>query len=214
MSVPTKVEFDKQRLVLHELPIATQLYRIYKPGGRDPLAANWGFHGRWSCPSSLTHDNDKVGERFGVLYLGLSYESAFLETCGRKASTPQRYYSPDTDRLRNLCIATNQKTVRLADLTAHGLSLAGLTKGTAGSEDYPTTQHWAWLLWGHPEKVDGILYRCKGNEAMVCAALFDRVDTGLKGNLLEAQSGGLLGKDYLSQYQACVSKYELVALPN
>lgn len=204
MIPPSQSQFDKIELVTRSLPACETWYRIHSSKTHSATKPNRESTHRWNCPPHV-----KEPDRFGVLYLGQEYEAAFLEVCGRKASTENRYYNPDRDKERELYLLENDSAIAVADLTSHGLARVGQTKGPAGADSYLVTQAWAERIYHHPEQVNGILYRAKANEEMICLALFDR----WTGNWSQVDSGGVLGKKYVSEYNRCTDKYRLVEIP-
>ena len=171
--------------------------RIHRRAGHAPAYYNNAPHGRWNA----------VEGEYGVLYLGQSFESCFLEVSGTNAWKRLKLYHPDQDAERVVSVLRSEADLVLADITQHGMSAIGMRLPQAASEDWRVTRAWAARIYHHSATVDGIYYRCKANPALYAAVIFDRGSGGL--GVLE--SAGLRGQRWVHDYEMLVDKYRLVS---
>lgn len=182
------------------------LYRSFH-AGRDPVYFGKSGRSRFDDPR----------RDHGVLYAGLSYDCAFVETLGHNVgigsvasagpgpAVPHggRVISRDRLRATHLALVFPSRPLRLLDLTGDRLHAFGVDAHWATTHDYPVTQTWSRQTREHAGAVDGLLYRSRLDPQQVGAALFDRaapavqsyVDLGaLDEPPLEAWTAQLLGK--------------------
>jgi len=114
---------------------------------------------------------DAPAGEYHVLYVGLSFSAAFVETMIRLPQLP--YLERSALEERSASVLKNSLDLQLIDLRGGGLSRIGAdNRLTTGS--YFIAGQWALKLWEHPSNADGILYRSRQDPKLVCAALFDR----------------------------------------
>ncbi len=146
---------------------------------RDPLwfgpAPGTPPRGRFDDPGEAP---DRATERpaedpggFRVCYLSLSREGAFAESLLRRPAV--RLLSRAAVNARALATIEVTRTLRLAALNGRGLVVAGATAAVTHGP-HGTARRWARSLWAHPDRVDGIAYRCRLDDDELAIALFDR----------------------------------------
>jgi RES domain len=117
------------------------------------------------------HRFDAPAGEFQVLYLGLSYDAAIVETLFRN---PRRRTVDRSDiDARNIAVLANRGPLRLVQ--AHGSGLARLgTTASLSTGGYRASRRWGLALWNHKDQPDGLVYFSRHNPGMLCAAVFDR----------------------------------------
>jgi hypothetical protein len=108
---------------------------------------------------------------YQVLYIGLSYEAAFIETFLRN---PKRRAVDWVDlEIRNMTVLENDAPLRLVKAYGEGLSLLGTTAALS-TGGYREARRYSLDLWDHPDRPDGLIYSSRHNPAHLCAAIFNR----------------------------------------
>jgi hypothetical protein len=106
-----------------------------------------------------------------VLYVGLSYEAAFIETLLRN---PKRRTVDWADLdIRSMAVLNNDAPLRLVKAHAEGLSLLGTTAALS-TGGYKEARRYSFELWDHPDRPDGLIYSSRHNPNQLCAAIFSR----------------------------------------
>jgi hypothetical protein len=163
-------DFPDRPLSIRELNLSvTDLYRIHRQE-YSPI-----FYTRKS--NGTQYRFDAVNDEFGVLYVALTIEGAFMETVirDRFANGSLPLLVDETDLLSRAVsrLGWNEtRTLRLADFTAPLISLGGDSL-ILSTPDYMISNQWSSAVFAHPERVDGILYRSR-YAAQDCIAVFDR----------------------------------------
>lgn len=146
---------------------------------RGPLFYNRGRIGRFNAPN---------GE-YGIIYLGTDEFCAFIETFGQSMQRNNRGVSLVSERdLARKCLCQVEATpdqgpFRLVDLTGEGLSqLQADSRLTTLTDDRGLPQRWAFALYQHPQRPDGLYYRVRHDPNRFGVALFDRVGDVLVAN--------------------------------
>jgi RES domain len=115
---------------------------------------------------------DAPDRSYGVLYAALARDGAFAEAIGRKP----RSFRSDTE-LAELAITTLflARNLRLVDL--HGGEAVGAigATGVVGVGPHSLARRWSKALHEHPDRPDGIEYRCRHNSDELAVALYHRV---------------------------------------
>jgi hypothetical protein len=156
-------------------------------------------HGTWyrfntkDFSSSLYFDRsgkgrfDSPGQGYGILYVGEDVYGSWIECYGR--SHGARGVSEMALKQRDLYEIKSQRPLVFADVTGSGLVKLG-ADSRLSSGAYATARQWAQAIHGHPQKVDGIRYRSRHDDARYCYGIFERCANGLQekniGNLLES----------------------------
>lgn len=146
------------------------LYRIHR-SGHGPI---WFGPGAGK-PAAYRFDAPR-GE-FGVCYLGRTPEASFAETFLRQP--PVRLVTLGDLAGRSLATIHLKRTLRLAALHGPSLARMGATAEVA-SGDYTLSRAWALALWRHGDDADGLVYRCRHDDASFAVALFDRAEDALE----------------------------------
>jgi hypothetical protein len=117
------------------------------------------------------HRFDAPNSEYQVMYLGLSYEAALVETLFRN---PRRRTVDLVDlQIRSMAALINGTVLRLVQ--AHGAGLAQLgTTAALSTGGYRSSRQWALTLWGHKDQPDGLVYVSRHNPSLLCAAIFNR----------------------------------------
>lgn len=151
------------------------LHKIFLPI-KEIKGPFWRFFREKNSPITFNRENthrfNAPGEEFGILYLGLSEECAFIETYGWL--TGIKMISETDLKKRRLAKVTNNRTLNLVDLTGKGLALIGADNRICSGCDYEIYQKWSLKLWAHPQQPDGLLYRPRHDPSEKAIALCDR----------------------------------------
>jgi RES domain len=156
-------------------------------------------HGTWyrfnakDFSSSLYFDRsgkgrfDSPGQGYGILYVGEDVYASWIECYGR--SHGARGVSEMALKQRDLYEIESQRPLVFADVTGSSLVKLG-ADSRLSSGAYATARQWAQAIHDHPQKVDGIRYRSRHDDACYCYGIFDRCVHELQeknvGNLLES----------------------------
>lgn len=120
-----------------------------------------------------TNRFDSDSGAFGVLYLGASFNAAFIETLVRNPK--RRMISYEDIKQRSLSVVIANRSMRMVKLYGQGLSYHG-TDNSISTGPYEPCGKWADALWQHPDKPDGIAYHSSHDSKELCYALFQRTD--------------------------------------
>ena len=114
---------------------------------------------------------DAPAGEYQVLYVGLNYEAAFIETLLRN---PKRRTVDWADLdIRNMAVLSNDAPLRLVKAHGEGLSLLGTTAALS-TGGYKEARRYSFELWDHPDRPDGLIYSSRHNPNYLCAAIFNR----------------------------------------
>ena len=115
---------------------------------------------------------DAPDRSYGVLYAAASRDGAFAEAIGRKPRT----FRSDTE-LAELAITSLVLTRDLSLVDLHGGQAVGALSATGviGVGPHSLARRWSMALHEHPDRPDGIEYRCRHNSDELAVALFDRI---------------------------------------
>jgi hypothetical protein len=117
------------------------------------------------------HRFDAPNGEYQVLYVGLSYEAALVETLLRN---PRRRIVDLVDlRVRSMAQLRNRSPLRLVQAHGPGLSQLGTTAALS-TGGYRASRQWSLALWSHESRPDGLIYVSRHNPGLLCAAIFDR----------------------------------------
>lgn len=157
-----------RRLPVEAIEPGARWVRIH-PARKEAL---WFGPSRGTPP--LNRFDDPAGE-YRLCYLSTQPAGAFAETFLRNPPVRILAWSDLSER----CISTIEvrRAVRLAALGGPGLSRAGVTTEIASQGAYARSQAFARALWLHPDRPDGIIYRCRHDDSAFSIALFDRART-------------------------------------
>jgi hypothetical protein len=171
-----------KRLPMRRVKAGTHWMRIHAQG-RNAL-----WFGPHSGHLPLHRFDDPAGQ-FRVCYLGTNFEVCFAETFLR--NPPVKILALDDLSARNVATVEVRRDLRLVPL--HGSSLARLgaraTAELASGGDYEISQVWSRALREHSNQPDGILYRARHDDSVLCVALYDRA----KGGVAVVQEHSLIG---------------------
>lgn len=117
------------------------------------------------------HRFDPTSGRFGVLYVGLSFEAAFVETLLRNPNILSVRVS-ELER-RSVSSLRSSRLLRAVKMYDDGLSRLGVDNAIS-TGPYEPCGLWSDALWDHREIPDGIAYRSRHDTGQVCLALFER----------------------------------------
>ncbi|HLJ63216.1 MAG TPA: RES family NAD+ phosphorylase, partial [Stellaceae bacterium] len=114
---------------------------------------------------------DAPAGEYQVMYAGLSYEAALVETLFRN---PRRRIVDLVElQIRSMATLTNKTKLRLVKAHGEGLAMLGTDAALATSR-YLSSRRWALALWQHRDEPDGLVYLSRHNPGLLCAAFFDR----------------------------------------
>jgi RES domain-containing protein len=117
------------------------------------------------------HRFDAPDGEYQVLYVGLSYEAALVETLLRN---PRRRIVDLVDlKIRSRALLSNRSPLRLVQAHGDGLSQLGTTAALS-TGGYRASRQWSLALRSHKSRPDGLIYVSRHNPSLLCAALFDR----------------------------------------
>jgi hypothetical protein len=173
-------------LPIEELAAGTQLHRIHR---RTERAVFFG-PGPGKPP---THRFDAPGGEFGVLYVGLDFTAAFVETLLRKPET--RIIDLVDLEIRQATVLGLARPLRLVKASGAGLSRMGCTAALSTAR-YSLAGSWSLALWSHKDAPDGLIYHSRYNPEHLCAAIFDRPGVALtivQSNPLLAEEARVAG---------------------
>lgn len=124
------------------------------------------------------HRFDAPGGEYGILYAGEDVFCAFIEVFG----DPLDLRLVSRAHLRSYCLSqiTTSRSLRLIDLTAHGLCGLGADGRLTSGDDYALSQRWARALWDHPQQPGGLVYRARHDPSKESVAIFDRAWRALR----------------------------------
>jgi RES domain len=132
---------------------------------------------------------DSPAQGYGILYVGEDVYASWIECYGR--SHGARGISEVALRQRNLYEINSQQVLVFADITGSGLVKLG-ADARLSSGAYAVARQWAQAIYEHPQKVDGIRYRSRHDDARYCYGIFDRCANELHeknvGDLLESNT--------------------------
>lgn len=168
-------DLSDRPLPLRVLAAASRLHRIHR---REHEPVFFGPEGR----GPLFRFDDPEG-RFKVCYAGEQAEAAFVEALLREPSG--RLIAWSDLEARSLAELEVRRDLRLVELLGPGLRRLGATAEVASTRDYTLSQAWSRAFWAHPEKPDGILYRCRHDDSVRGVAVFNRARRSIR--LLETR---------------------------
>jgi hypothetical protein len=117
------------------------------------------------------HRFDAPDGEYQVLYVGLNYEAAFVETLLRN---PSRKIVDVVDlENRSIEILQNDNSISLVRAHGSGLSRMGTTAELV-TMPYEDSRMWSLDLWHHYSEPDGLVYFSRHNPEHFCAAMFKR----------------------------------------
>jgi hypothetical protein len=170
--------------------------RIYQSQHPNPLGYGKS-RSRFADPRPLSDD-----ERFGVLYLGESFEVCFVEAVlrDRAVGSSGPFFLTRTE-LEQFMLAQISSTspLRLVDLRREGPARMRIPTDAVRGQDHRLSMTYSLAFYQHPEKPDGLLYRSRINER-INIALYDRAIQRLRcdASIALLQHAGLA--DLLDQY--------------
>ena len=135
-------------------------YRIH-PAEYGPLFFGTLPNNRFNAPD---------GE-FGVLYVGWDPHCAFIETFGSVTGT--RLVATSELEKRSISAIASNKDLVLLDLTGSGLARLGADNRLCDGP-HEISQAWSRAIWGHPDGVDGIVFRARHDPERLSIALYNR----------------------------------------
>lgn len=117
---------------------------------------------------------DSPDGRYGVCYLGLTEEAAFVEGVLHRG-IPRRIISEKTLANRAISDIQVQEDIRAVRLHGRHLVGNGATAAVVHGDDYRgLSQPWSRAIHDHPTRPDGIVYTAKHDDSVMALALFER----------------------------------------
>jgi RES domain len=108
---------------------------------------------------------------FRVCYVGASEEASFVEAFLRDRFDGL-FYEVDLEP-RAISQLENKEALRLVQLHSEGLYKIGATAAVASGR-HDLSRAWSLALHNHPERPDGISYRARHDDSVICAAVYER----------------------------------------
>lgn len=170
--------------------------RTLTPGGLLYRAHSTNFDAIFFGPGTdqaPKYRFDAPDGSYGVCYLGLSVEAAFVEGVIHR-SIPRRVISEAALARRVISTVHIREKIRAARL--HGKYLVGNGADAAvthGSDYAGLSQPWSKAIHEHPDCVDGILYTARHDDSVFALALFERAGHKVAAGSLHVLSGRDLG---------------------
>lgn len=153
------------RLPLTTVRAGTLLWRVH---GESREALRFGVDasrppmGRFDAPA----------HEFGVCYFGDGVAVAMLETVVRARQLPLVPRADLATRVVSQVMVGAE--LRVAQVEGPGLPVLGVDAGRLHAGEYGECQRLALDVYRHRDAVDGIQYRSRWDNSMLCWALFDR----------------------------------------
>jgi len=172
---PAKLPLPPSWLADIKLPITilaagTELHRIHR---RTDAPVFFGP----GTGRSPTHRFDAPAGKYGVLYLGLDFTAAFVETLLRNPGT--RIIDIVDLEIRNVTVISPVRPLRFVQAYGSGLSRIGCTVALSTAR-YAQAGAWSLALWSHKEEPDGLIYHSRYNPEHLSAAVFSRARLAFK----------------------------------
>lgn len=159
---PPPADLHNREPLLHAAAIAQAWYRSHK-SEHDAVFFGRRRAQRWDAPKG----------NFGVLYLGASEYSAFMESIGRGV-LQTRFIPASLLKGYHLTKIRCSRDLALVDfVTSGGLTRLGAEGSLANGLGYRNSQRWSEALRSHPARLDGIYYRSRFDPALTACALYD-----------------------------------------
>lgn len=169
-NLPPARNLAPYHLPLVRVPAGRHLWRVH----RKDLSALWFGPGPEDGPRNRF---DAPGGEYRICYLGDSPEVSVAETIIRQPTgrlVPRaRLAERSVTRIPVL------RDLRLVRFHGPGLVRLGIGADVAHGEPYDRCQSLALSFWSDSEAVDGIEYRSRWDNDLLCFALFDRAADAL-----------------------------------
>jgi RES domain len=114
---------------------------------------------------------DSPAQGYGILYVGADIYASWIECYGRTHGA--RGVSELGLRQRDLYAIDSNRPLVFADLTGSSLVKMG-ADARLSSGAYTVARQWAQAIYDHPQRVDGVRYRSRHDDARYCYGIFDR----------------------------------------
>ncbi len=154
---------------LYRLDTSNSLYRIHSRQF-EPI-----FFGRKEAAFRF----DDPLRRYGVLYGGLVFLAAVVETLLHDCEGRRPEFSRAMMNARSVSQLSNARVLRLVDLRGEGAMQLGLD-ARIWSASYDVSQEWSRWLYEHKAGFDGLIYPSRHSHRYECVALFDRCRRALR----------------------------------
>jgi hypothetical protein len=183
-------DLNRRTLPLEELPSGRVIYRIHKLGKGPKFFGRSGLH-RFDAPD----------HSYGVLYSGLTPEVAFAETLLRGGP----FVALGEVDMRGVCEFRTTVSLRLVHLYGAAMTSINATGGVTSGPEYDISKSWSLAIHGHPDIVDGILYRATYDNDQFSIALFERAANSIdNGTTIEFRNDRVLLGRILDHYKASI----------
>jgi RES domain len=128
---------------------------------------------------------DSPAQGYGILYVGADIYASWIECYGRTHGA--KGVSELGLRQRDLYTIDSNRPLVFADLTGSSLVKMG-ADARLSSGAYTVARQWAQAIYEHPQRMDGVRYRSRHDDARYCYGIFDRCAEDIHeqnmGNLL------------------------------
>jgi len=148
------------RLVTTRIAAGTLCHHLFLDRYLDPLGFGYS-------PSRFSDPRRRPGERFGVYYVGATFEVAFLETIVRDAKNQNPgtllISSYDLDRYVHVEVVV-RAPLELVDLRGGNAIVMGISTDAVRARSHLSGRRTSLALYQHPDRPDGICYPSRLNQ--------------------------------------------------
>lgn len=148
------------RLVTTRIATGTVWHHLFLDRFADPLGSGY-------APSRFSDPRRRARDRFGVYYVGATFEVAFLETIVRDARNRNAgtllILSDELDRYAYVEIVV-EKPLTVVDLRRGSAIIMGIPTDAARARSHQHGRRASRAFYCHPDMPDGIRYALRLNE--------------------------------------------------
>lgn len=134
--------------------------RFYRPHARGPVEPS-RRRSRFSDPAAVATPDSA---RYGLLYLGGTFNACFAETLVREnfdGTLTNRFITRDDIAKYRAAVIEITAPLHLVDFRGVALTAAAVPTDVARAADHTAGRTWSAAVHEHPDHVDGILYHSR-----------------------------------------------------
>lgn len=196
--------FGRQQLAITRIEDTT-LHRFFRSRFHDPLGYG-AAPARFSDPRL----DRAAADRFGIVHLASTFETAFAETILRDRGDGRvgELTIPEAE-LSDWRCATIQvtRTLSLVDLGSGAARLTmGIPSDVVGARDQTLSRAWSLAIHDHSAYVDGILWASRLHGG-TCCAVYDRALTKLRASEIRSLTG------FPRELAGIIRRYRIALVP-